>query len=322
MEVMKKAKSRDKYTMTNDQRLAWLMAGDVSIQYQTKRDLLGIDSKPLRNRITSEGWGKKLLVIRQSNGHWGRGFYQPKWTSSHYTLLDLRNLCINPANELISETLQIILEREKAPDGGINPIGMSKKSDICVNGMFLNYASYFGAKQDGLKSVVDFILHEQVADGGFNCRSNRKMVTHSSVHSTLSVIEGISEYKKNGYRYRLVELLKAEMDARSFLLAHQLFRSHRTGEIINPDFLKLHYPGRWHYDILRALDYFRSAGAGYDKRMADALGVLIKKRSKEGLWLLAAAYPGATHFDMEQAGKPSRWNTLRALRVLKYFEFD
>ncbi|MEQ9412235.1 MAG: hypothetical protein RIF39_00320, partial [Cyclobacteriaceae bacterium] len=189
----------------------------------------------------------------------------------------------------------------------------------CVNGMFLNVATYFGLEESKLKSIIDFLLAEKMKDGGFNCQSNRKGATHSSLHSTLSVLEGIYEYEKNGYHYRLDELRKAMQQSHEFILIHHLFKSHRTGDVISPAFLKFHYPTRWYYDILKALDYFQMANLKLDKRMNDAIQVVLKKRTKEGLWKLPSKHPGQVHFEMEKAGKPSRWNTLRALRVLKHF---
>ena len=305
--------------MTEEKIISWLLAGDVSIQYQVYRDLLHVKKPGFQKRIESEGWGKKFLSCRHSNGHWGRGFYQPKWTSTHYTLLDLKNLSVFPVNKLIRETLEIIFKNEKALDGGIKPIGADQRSDVCINGMVLNYASYFGAKEKYLESLVDFFLSEKMADGGFNCQSNRKGAVHSSLHTTISVLEGILEYEKNGYTYRLDDLLKMRPGAHEFILMHRLFRSDKTGKVIHPGFLKLCYPGRWHYDILRALDYFQSAGVKFDLRMHDAMEILISKRGSEGTWMLPAPYPGQVHFNMEKAGKASRWNTLRALRVIKAF---
>lgn len=306
--------------MTDQQIISWLLAGDVSIQYQTYRDLLGRDNHRLQKKIASEGWGKKFLSYRKPNGHWGRAFYQPKWTSTHYTLLDLKNLSISPDNKEIRATLKLILEEEKGPDGGVNPIGTIKQSDVCINGMVLNYATYFQEDEESLKSIVDFILSEKMGDGGFNCYSNRKGATHSSLHTTLSVLEGIFEYEKNGYTYRLKDLQKAKRESEEFILMHKLFRSDKTGEIINKNFLKLWYPCRWYYDILKALDYFQLARRKYDNRMNDALDVILEKRTDEGLWKLPSKHPGETHFEMEPAGKPSRWNTLRALRVLRHFK--
>ncbi len=305
--------------MDKRQLIAWLLKGDVSIQYQVHRDLLATEKPDLRERIATEGWGAKFLSFRKSGGHWGQRFYQPKWISTHYTILDLKNLAISPSNKQIRQSIAQVIQTLKGPDGGILPIGAEKKSDVCVNGMFLNYASYFGTKEDDLKSIVDFLLTEHMKDGGFNCDSNRKGATHSSMHSTISVIEGILEYAKNGYGYRLEELQEAEDKSRAFLLQHRLFRSDRTGDIIDKKWLMLSYPSRWKYDILRALDYFHFAGVNYDPRMQDALDVLKNKRRKTNTWPVQAKHPGQTHFDMEKTGGPSRWNTLRALRVLQHF---
>lgn len=306
--------------MTEKEIIHWLLQGDVSIQYQVHRDLLGIDNKELQNRIENEGWGKKFLFLRKNNGHWGLSFYQPKWTSTHYTMLDLINLGVSPEITPLKETCTIIVETQKGHDGGINPSGTINESDVCINGMALNYLSYFKSHEADLKTIVDFILSQQMADGGFNCRLNRSGARHSSLHTTLSVLEGILEYKLNKYTYRLDELLKAEKDSSEFILQHRLFKSDKTGKIIHKQFLTLPWPSRWRYDILRALDYFRSAGVSYDERMQDAIDVILKKRTKEGLWKLQANHPGRVHFQLEEVGKPSRWNTLRVLRVLKHFK--
>jgi len=305
---------------TDEQQLiAWLLEGDVSIQYQVQRDLLASDQLHLRDRIATEGWGAQFLSFRKKEGHWGERFYQPKWISTHYTILDLKNLAISQNNHQIRQSISQVIQDLKGPDGGIFPIGTEKKSDVCVNGMFLNYASYFLIKEGKLKSIVDFLLSEHMKDGGFNCNSNTKGAVHSSLHSTISVIEGILEYKKNGYKYRLEELQEAADKSRTFILQHRLFRSDRTGNIIDKKMLMLSYPSRWKYDILRALDYFHFAGVNYDPRMQDALDILKQKRRKDKKWPVQAKHPGQTHFDMEKTGGPSRWNTLRVMRILKHF---
>jgi len=300
----------------------WLLEGDVSIRYQVYRDLLSVEREDLRKRIATEGWGAAFLSQRKADGHWGRKYYQPKWTSSHYTLLDLRNLSIGPNHPMIRESIDKIVSEEKGPDGGINPSTTIKNSDVCMNGMFLNYASYFRTGEEKLKSIVDFILSQRMPDGGFNCRFNRAGAAHSSLHSTLSVLEGITEYKVNGYSYRLDELMETEKSSREFILMHQLFISDRTGEIISRDFLRFPYPGRWRYDILRALDYFRHSGTTWDERMKPAIDILLKKRNSDLTWNLQAHHPGQVHFEMERPGEPSRWNTLRALRVLKHMNIE
>jgi len=305
--------------MDEPQLIDWLLEGDVSIQYQVHRDLLATEKPELQDRIATEGWGAQILSFRKKEGHWGDRFYQPKWISTHYTLLDLKHLAISQNNNAIRQSISQVIQNLKGSDGGISPFGVEKKCDVCVNGMFLNYASYFKTNEDDLKSIVDFLLTEHMNDGGFNCNSNWHGANHSSVHTTISVVEGILEYANNGYTYRLKELQKAEEQSRTFLLEHKLFQSHRTGKIIHKNLLMLSYPSRWYYDILRALDYFQFADVNYDARMQEALDILMKKRRKDTTWPVQTKHPGQTHLEMEKTGGPSRWNTLRVLRVLKQF---
>lgn len=307
--------------LNKDKIIDWLLDGDISIKYQVYRDLLGNDKKELQHRISKEGWGFDLLSNRKPNGHWGDRFYQPKWISTHYSLLDLRNLNIHPENKIIQETLDLILKDGKSKDGGI-PLGPStfEYSDVCVNAMFLNYASYFKTSEIELHSIVDCILNEILPDGGFNCRTTRSGAKHSSLHTTISVLEGLTEFQKVGHKYQFDKIKNAIESAREFILRHKLFLSDKTGEIINKDFLKLAYPCRWKYDILRALDYFQYSGIEWDDRMIAAINVLYKKRNTDGTWNMQSAHPGQVHFVMDITGKPSRLNTLRALRVLKHFD--
>ncbi len=300
------------------QILDWLLKGDVSIEFQTRRDLLGQVRPDLQKRIATEGWGARFLAARGPHGHWGRAYYQPKWTSSHYTLLDLRNLELPPGVPEVNETIVRILDEEIGPDGGINSSRDILESDVCMNGMALNFFAYFRAPEERLKTIVDFILSQRLGDGGFNCRLNRSGATHSSVHSTLSVLEGIQAYSAAGYTYRVHELEDAAAKGREFLLIHRLYKSHRTGEVISPLFTRLYYPCRWRFDVLRALDYFRLVEVK-DPRLSDALEVVRKRRREDGTWT-ASKHAGQTHFDMEESRRPSRWNTLRALRVLKTFD--
>ena len=297
----------------------WLLAGDVAIVFQTRRYLLDDTDQRLQARIASEGWGKRFLAARHADGTWGQRFYQPKWISSHYTLLDLRALELDPRNEQVRQSIAKIASEEKRPDGGIGPARSIPVSDVCVNGMFLNYASYFQTNDTDLQSIVDFILAQRMDDGGFNCLRNTSGAQHSSLHSSLSVAEGIQQYAVSGYAYRLPELAEAAASAREFMLRHRLFRSQRTGEIISPQMLRLVYPPRWKFNILRALDHFRAAGQPWDPRMSDALAIVASKKQPNGRWLLPAGHPGQVHFQMEKVGQPSRWNTLLALRVLRRF---
>lgn len=304
------------------EQIDWLLEGDVSIQYQVHRDLLGKRLPTLQKRIEKEGWGAKFLSFQNSEGHWGQRFYQPKWISTNYTILDLKNLQISQDLKTIQAEIARVNIKHKGPDGGILPIGSIQVSDGCINGMFLNYASYFHMREDDLKSVVDCILKEHMADGGYNCQSNRGGAVHSSLHTTITILEGILEYSKNGYDYRIHDLLDTSEQSVEFILQHRLFKSDRTGEVIDKKMTMLSFPSRWKYDILRALDYFQSAGLKYDPRMKDAIDILLKKRLKNGRWKVQSKHPGKTHFEMEKTGGESRWNTLRALRVLKHFNQD
>ncbi len=300
----------------------WLLTGDVAIQYQTQRDLLGSCNErlnKLKSRIASEGWGARILNLQNDDGHWGQGFYKPKWTSSHYTLLDLRNLCVN-ATSGIRKAISLIITEHKGIDGGISRTG--GLSDVCVNGMFLNYACYFKTDESDLESVIDFIIGLQMADGGFNCWKNRWSAEHSSLHSTISVLEGINEYLVQGYSYRADQLISIEKQAIEFMLEHKLFKSDKTDQVIHKGMTMLSYPSRWKHNILRGLDYLQKAKVPYDARMEDAIEVLLRKRRKEGVWPVQAKHSGSVHFDMEKTGAKSRWNTLRALRVLKYYDIE
>ncbi len=304
---------------TTETLIRWLDSGDVSIRYQFHRDLLDQNRPDLQAEIQAKGWGVRLLAAQREDGHWGRGFYMPKWTSTHYTLLDLRHLNLAQDHPAPRRAIGRILKEQLGSDGGVNPSRTIEQSDICINGMFLHYACYFQTPEDALHSIVDYLVSVQMADGGFNCNSNRFGAVHSSLHTTLSVLEGLLTYRQRGYTYRLNELKAIEEASREFILQHRLYRSDRTGKVINKRFLMLSFPPRWFYDILRALDYFQAAGVAYDERMADALEVLLKKRRSDGTWPVQAKHAGQVHFDMEVTGKPSRWNTLRALRVLRHF---
>ena len=306
-----------------DRIIQWLLNGDVSIQYYVYKDLLNLDLgalQKLQKRIESEGWGAHLLSERQENGHWGRGFYQPKWTSTHYTLLTLKNIGLPRENEQARSSIKMIFNEAIGRDGGINYSKNLKRqeSDVCIDGMVLNLASYFQQITPQLLKIIDLLLSVQMKDGGWNCEHIHG-ATHSSLHTTVSVLEGLLEYKQTGVDYRKKEVEKAEKEGTEFILEHQLYKSHRTGETIDKKMLMLSYPSRWRYDILRAFDYFQSAKIKYDDRMNSAIGVLLKKQRNDGKWPLQMKHPGQVYFNMEQVGQASRWNTLRALRVLRYY---
>ncbi|MCB0745343.1 MAG: hypothetical protein KDC67_15645 [Ignavibacteriae bacterium] len=298
--------------------IKWLLAGDPSIQYQVNRDLLNRENESLQNIISQKGWGAKYLSLQNQNGHWGFGFYQPKWISTHYTLLDLKNLCISPKTKKIQNIIEKVLNNEMLRENDSKHNIVSE--DICINGMVLNYASYFKSNENNLKSIVDYLLDNQMNDGGFNCHSTRIGAVHSSLHTTLSVLEGLFEFRINNYTYKIQKIKKVESEVIEFILQHKLYKSDKTGSIIKPSFTRMPYPPRWKYDVLRCLDFFQYAKVPYDSRMNDALELILSKRGSNGVWKLQAKHPGKVHFEMEKPGQPSRWNTLRALRVLKYFK--
>ncbi len=300
----------------------WLLKGDVAIRYQVGRDLLHLgqsETEGLQDKIAGEGWGARFLREQKSTGHWGTSFYQPKWTSTHYTLLDLKTIGLSPKNEKAQKAVNMVLQQPSGNSGGINLAVSLKDSDVCVNGMILNYGSYFLPRHGRIKEIIDYLLSTQMADGGWNCQYRHPGTTHSSLHSTLSVLEGLLQYRKSSNKYRIDEITNAEKEAVEFLLRHHLYQSHRTGKTIDGRFLRLSFPGRWRYDILRCLDFMQDSKLAYDPRMQNALDILIRKRDKNGKWPLQANHKGAVHFNMEKIGVPSRWNTLRAMRVLKHF---
>jgi hypothetical protein len=307
----------------HQQLIGWLMDGDPAIQYQVSRDLKHAGARKLitlQKRITNEGWGAEFLSHRKKDGHWGITFYQPKWTSTHYTLLDLKTIGLEKGNDAAVQSTSMVVDQREGEDGGINLAGSLRFSDVCVNGMILNYAAYFIPKHPRLRSIVDFLLKVQLEDGGWNCRYLDPKTSHSSLHSTLSVLEGLLQFRKSS-KYRLHEILDSEKRAIEFLLRHKLFKSHRTGEVIDQRMLRFSFPCRWRYDVLRCLDYFQEANVGYDPRMKEALDHVIGKQRPDGKWIVQQKHPGQVHFDMEKAGAPSRWNTLRCLRVLDHFDY-
>ena len=182
--------------------------------------------------------------------------------------------------------------------------------------MVLSILSYFRYQDERTNRLVEHLLEHQMKDGGWNCQAY-KGATHSSFHTTISVLEGLREFEKI-VDEKTAEIQKAQQTGREFLLQHRLFRSSKTGEIVKPVFTRFSFPPRWHYDILRALDYFQECNAERDERLIDAIEIIHKKRKKDGRWLLQSHHPGKVFFDMEKVGEPSRWNTLRALRILKW----
>ena len=311
--------------------IAWLLDGDPAIRWQTQRDLLGASEGTVereRGRVARDGWGARLLARQDPKGTWaggGRsadaGLYSPKWISTTYTMLLLRDFGLPAGNRQARKACTLLLDGGLQPDGGINYGVWAKwtqRSETCVTGMILSLLSYFEYADDRLDTLADHLLEQQMPDGGWNCQRPHG-ATHASVHTTISVLEGLRLYELHGRR-KLRAVQAAQRRGREFLLVHRLFRSHRTGEIIKPIFLRFSFPPRWHYDILRALDYFQAVGARRDPRLAEAIDIIRCAQDEDGRWPLHNSYKGKTYFELERVGRPSRWNTLRALRVLKWWK--
>jgi hypothetical protein len=247
------------------------------------------------------------------------GLYSPKWISTTYTMLLLRDFGLPATNRQARRACPLLLDQGVQRDGGIN-YGWRGRSETCITGMVLSILSSFEYDDDRLDTLADHLLKQQMPDGGWNCRRDLG-ATHASVHTTISVLEGLRHYEL--HRRRKVGAVRAaQRCGREFLLVHRLFRSHRTGAVIKPIFLHFSFPPRWHYDILRALDYFQAVKAPRDPRLAEAIDVVRSTRGDDGRWPLQNSYKGKTYFDLERLGAPSRWNTLRALRVLKWWDGD
>ncbi len=302
----------------------WLMAGDPAIRWQTLRDLLDApvtEVEAERSRVETEGWGAELLGRQDPEGTWAGGLYSPKWTSTFYTLLLLRGLGLRGGNEQASRGALILLERGVRPDGGLNYLASDRAqrgpSETCISGMGLAICSRFLEDASAAKPITDYIVREQVEDGGWNCQRPRG-ATHSSFHTTISVLDGLIEWEQRSGSLE-PDLAEARERAHEFLIVHGLFLSHTTGRVAHPSFTRFPYPPRWHYDALRGLDYLREIHATRDLRTQPAIDLLSKARLKGGRWRTYSPYSGRAWFEMERPREPSRWNTLRALRVLRWW---
>jgi hypothetical protein len=305
--------------------IRWLLRGDSAIRWQVLRDLVGADEHTVareRSKVAREGWGARLLARQDPEGTWAGGLssdgglYHPKWISTTYTMLLLRDFGLPAVNRQVRKACALLLDGGLQRDGGLN-YGWRGRSETCITGMVLSILACFAYDDARVDGLASYLLEQQMPDGGWNCRRDLG-ATHASVHTTISVLEGLRLYEL--YRGRNVRALRtAQHLGREFLLVHRLFRSHRTGVVINPLFSRFAYPPRWHYDILRALDYFQAVGAPRDPRLTEAIGIVESSRRPDGRWSLTNAYRGKTYFEMERLGAPSRWNTLRALRVLKWW---
>ena len=298
----------------------WLLDSDPAIRWQAMRDLT--DASPAavaveRARVPREGVGAEILARQGSDGCWHRTD-APDWLPTLYTFLLLRATGVDRAEPAVVSAVARLEAGFRWDEAfGKKPF-FEGEVEPCINGGALALGAYFGRPTE---SLARRLVADQLEDGGWNCEAPKS--TRSSFHSTICVLEGLLEYERAvGPKPEISqEIAAARQRGEEYLLERGLFRRRSTGEVANPAFLEFAFPPRYHYDVLRALDYFRNAGLQPGARIGDALHVVESRRQADGRWLLDRAYDEALAFPFgESVGEPSRWNTLRALRVLRWYE--
>lgn len=303
--------------------LDWLLDSDPAIRWQVLRDLAGAPAEIFsaeRARVATEGWGARLLALQGEdglwaggalfpNGKWNRNEPQP-WTATANSLVLLQDFGVDPRDDKVCRAVAQVGEHCRWEHAG-QPF-FSGEVEPCINGMVVALGAYFDQDVD---AVVAQLLSEQLEDGGWNCEVENGSI-RSSFHTTIRVLEGLLAHERA--TGGTAESLAARGRAEEYLLERKLFRRKSTGAVVDPAWLQFSFPTRWHYDVLRALDYFRAAGVPPDPRLDEAMDLLRSKQQMDGTWLLENTHPGAVHFALEDGdGCPSRWNTLRALRALR-----
>ena len=303
----------------------WLLAGDPAIRWQTMQDLGEASEQEVaaeRARVEHEGWGAQLLALAGPDGLWAGGACFPAdfvwgsedqpWTATMHSLHTLQLCGVDPASVQVRQVVAGVAEHgrwehdgQRYFDGEVEP---------CINGRTIAAGAYFGQDVGG---IVERVLGERLDDGGWNCEAENGSV-RSSFDSTINVLDGLLEVERSGNGSAGVR--EARLGGERYLLERSLFRRRSTGEIAQGSYLTFPFPHYWAYDVLRALDYFRRTGASPDPAMADAVDVVLSRRQADGRWLLERVHPGRVHLHLEQVGEPSRWNTLRALRVLDWWD--
>lgn len=303
----------------------WLLDSDPAIRWQVMRDLTGAPAEAVdseRARVASEGWGAQLLGLQDADGRWDGGTYRPgwvddtkpffdAWTATHFSLQLLGVFGLDPDSDQARRALDLVRENVRWDANGATYF--AGETEPCINGVALQTGAYFG---EDVAGIVDRLLADELADGGWNCWADNG-ATVSSFHSTMCVLEGLLAWElAGGDSPRVAE---ARNRGEAYLLERRLLRSRSTGEVVDPRFTMFSFPTYWYYDVLRALEYFRSAGTTPDDRVAEAVDLVEEKRDEVGRWPLENIHQGPTHLGMEGTEAfPSRWNTLRAMRVLDW----
>jgi len=307
----------------------WLLDSDPAIAWQAMRDLTDASPSAIaaaRARVPREGLGAEILARQESDGSWRRTG-APAWLPTLFTLQLLRATGVDRTEPVVERAVarlesslrwnnQDCWELRAAALGGNS--FFEGEVEPCINGGVLALGGYFGRPT---QSLARRLAGEQLEDGGWNCEAPKS--TRSSFHTTICVLEGLLEYERAVGR--APEIAAVRRRGEGYLLERRLFRRRSTGEVANPEFLELAFPPRYHYDVLRGLDYFRAAAA-HDKvrpdaRISEAVHLIEGRRQADGRWLLDRAYDEALGLPLsEKVGEPSRWNTLRAMRVLRWYE--
>ncbi len=305
--------------------IRWLLDSDPSIRWQVMRDLIGAPADEVaaeRARVATEGWGARLLALQGADGRWGGAAWNRGWNSTMHVLMLLRDMGLDPASDQARRAVGLVRDRVTwqgwpAYDG--NPFFVGEV-EPCINGQVGAVGAYFG--QD-VRGIVDRLLGEQLPDGGWNCEAANGS-TRSSFNTTICVLEALLEHERAGGGSPAVTA--ARLRGQEYLLERRLFRRRSTGEVIKrdrkggADWTRFAFPTWWHYDVLRGLEYLRSAGAAPDERVAEAIELVASKRDGDGRWPLETLHPGTMPVEVDEGeGQPSRWNTLRALRVLNWY---
>jgi hypothetical protein len=294
----------------------WLLNSDPAISWQAMRDLTDASPEAIaaeRARVPHEGIGAAVLASQGADGPWHRAG-EPDWLPTLYTMLLLRATGADPADAAV-EAAMVRLEAGYRWDQEFgSKTFFEGEVEPCINGGTLALGAYFGRP---MESLARRLLGEQLEDGGWNCEAPKSV--RSSFHTTICVLEGLLEYERAVGS--APEIAAARRRGEEYLLTRGLFRRLSTGEVADPAFLKFAFPPRYHYDVLRAFDYLRAAGVEPDPRVGDAMRVVEGRRRADGRWLLDESYVEALALPLgEQAGEPSGWNTLRALRVTRWYE--
>lgn len=302
----------------------WLLDADPSIRWQVQRDLTDASPDEIaaeRARVATDGWGARLLALQGTDGLWDGAAWSPGHADTFHALELLRHFGLDPASEAARTAIDRVVEHVTWGDGSpwkdqipwADHRFFAGEVEPCINGNVVATGAYFGVDMGPL---VDRLLGEQLPDGGWNCEVERG-ATVSSVATTINVLEGLLEHERavDG----APDVAEARRRGEGYLLDRRLFRRRSTGEVIDPDILRLSFPTWWHYDVLRALDHLRAAGAEPDDRVAEALDVVRERRGDDGRWRVDRVHEGTLPFDLDgPEGSPSRWITLRALRVLDW----